>query len=401
MLRNFRIALFLTARSFTRGNKAIIAAPIVLMALIYINVLFIPSLIHGALQQIDNNVINKLSSDIVIVAKGSQPDLAISKEVIDKISATDGVKAVTGTYQVAARIANANYSAAWQLVGIDPATYGSVFSNSFTEGALLEESDRTDIVIGATIAGNNLDESDATFRRSLHGASIGENIQLQIQNAESSNFTIKGIIDDKFMLSNQRAFITRDALQLLLPNATNKYTALHIKLTNNSKTDQTVSVLSQIVPEYTVLTSKDYAVEVREQAKTTKKINTILSGFSFIVVAIIIFIVTYIDLVNRRKQIGIERAIGIANASIVITYLLRAILCTLLGILFGGIIYLFVMLPYSEAHPFSFPSGPVSLVYQSGILLRYALGLLVIATMGAIIPAIRAVKVSILDALRS
>jgi len=35
-------------------------------------------------------------------------------------------------------------------------------------------------------------------------------------------------------------------------------------------------------------------------------------------------VITYIDLVNKRRQIGIERAIGIKSSPIVFSYVLKA-----------------------------------------------------------------------------
>jgi len=52
-----------------------------------------------------------------------------------------------------------------------------------------------------------------------------------------------------------------------------------------------------------------------------------------------VFIVTYVDLVNKRRTIGIERAIGISGRAITLNYLLKAVVFTFFGVLFGAALF--------------------------------------------------------------
>jgi ABC-type antimicrobial peptide transport system permease subunit len=65
----------------------------------------------------------------------------------------------------------------------------------------------------------------------------------------------------------------------------------------------------------------------------------ILGLVSALVAAITIFIVTYIDLVNRRKQIGIERAIGVRGGAIVSSYCLKALAYAVVAIALGLLLF--------------------------------------------------------------
>jgi putative ABC transport system permease protein len=63
---------------------------------------------------------------------------------------------------------------------------------------------------------------------------------------------------------------------------------------------------------------------VQDQVATFRLISNILKAVSLLMAAITVFIVTYIDVVNRRRHIGIQRAIGIPAAPILAGYALKA-----------------------------------------------------------------------------
>ena len=57
-------------------------------------------------------------------------------------------------------------------------------------------------------------------------------------------------------------------------------------------------------------TSADIGAAVQDQTASYQLISDILKFISLVMAAVTIFTITYIDLVSKRRQIGIERAIG-------------------------------------------------------------------------------------------
>jgi putative ABC transport system permease protein len=117
------------------------------------------------------------------------------------------------------------------------------------------------------------------------------------------------------------------------------------------------------------------------------------------VAAITIFIVTYVDLVNKRRQIGIERAIGITGASIVLSYIFRAIFYAVLGILLAALIFVYVVVPLEAHRPFHFPFGDIFLPVNIGYLIISAAILFVVAAVSAFVPAWQTIRTKIIDAI--
>jgi ABC-type antimicrobial peptide transport system permease subunit len=105
----------------------------------------------------------------------------------------------------------------------------------------------------------------------------------------------------------------------------------------------------------------DLGAATADQTASYRLISDILKVISLIVAAIAIFTSTYIDLVSKRRQIGIERAIGIRPGPIVLSYVLRAWAYALTGIGVGLVLFRFGVTPLVRSHPFRFPNGPVTL----------------------------------------
>jgi putative ABC transport system permease protein len=128
-------------------------------------------------------------------------------------------------------------------------------------------------------------------------------------------------------------------------------------------------------------------------------INQILDMVNALVAGITIFIVTYVDVVNRRRQIGILRAIGIKTVPIISSYLLRALLYVVIGLIMAWLLFLYVIIPLEASHPFHFPFGPVFLTVDLELLFRTAALLSVVSLAAAFIPVWLVMRVKIMDAI--
>ncbi|MBC7297308.1 MAG: ABC transporter permease, partial [Demequina sp.] len=102
---------------------------------------------------------------------------------------------------------------------------------------------------------------------------------------------------------------------------------------------------------------------------------------------------------GRRRQIGIERAIGIRSSAIVTGYVLKSLLTATVGTAGGWALFRFLIMPLVERHPFQFPTGPSVLETSPGSALQTVVILLTVAAVSALIPAVRTAQMRILDAI--
>ena len=141
------------------------------------------------------------------------------------------------------------------------------------------------------------------------------------------------------------------------------------------------------------------AAAIQDQLDTFDHIDRIMRVMSLLVAAITVIIITYVDLANRRRQIGIERAIGIRSAAIVGSYVIKSIVTAAVGTVVGYLLFRFVLVPVVDQHPFQFPSGPVTLLIVPEVTRSNVVILIVVAAVAALIPAVRTVRMRILDAI--
>ncbi len=147
------------------------------------------------------------------------------------------------------------------------------------------------------------------------------------------------------------------------------------------------------------LTSADLGAAVQDQTATYQLISNLLKLISLLMAAATIITITYIDLASKRRQTGIERAIGIRSAPIVLSYVLKAWAYALAGIGAGYLLLHYGITPLVNAHPFQFPNGPVTLATTWHETVIDLIVLAVVASAAALVPAWRAVQIRILDAI--
>lgn len=402
-MRDIRVSLFLTKRMFIRGNKGVLITPVIVMAVIYINLLFVPALIQGAVNQNHDQLTDHLFSNFLVTASGSSSDLPFSAADQASVIHVPGVEGVTSSYEAGYQIFKDDKdttSGKWTVQAIDPSSYYTVFSDKVASGSRLTLQEDTGIVLGSFVAGNGHEASPA-FKSTLRGVNIGEEVSVKMANGSMQRFTTRGIFNDNYYAADSRAFISRQALEKIIPHAKDRAMTVYIKTDPSANQEVIRQQLAAILPGTTIRDTQELSGTLQDTVGTIQTINRVISSLSLLVGAITIFIVTYVDLITRRKQIGIERAVGIRNETIVMTYVLRAVICTIVGIVLGGLLFRFGLIPYFEHRPFNFPGGQVSLVFLPTSFVSYLATLMGVAVIAATLPAIRSIRVKILDAIWS
>jgi putative ABC transport system permease protein len=399
-VKTFRVSLFLAGRSVIRSNYGVAVTTILMLLLIYVSLLFLPSLIQGAVNRVNGQLVNTLTSDIVITPATKATSIDDAGSYLAKIRQTPGVAAATAVYRVGTQVTYGDNSGSWTVDAIDPGTYGQVFttpSNMF-EGRTLKGSDTGQVLLGIGIAGAG-QTSLRGYKASLQTVHAGSKVTITMTTGKTSTFTVAGIYDNQFPLSDDDAYITMAEAQELVPASSDHATTIYVKTSGGADVNQVVNRLSPLRSGMKFNTSADLGATVEDQVATFNLISDILKIISLAMAAITIFIITYIDLVNKRRQIGIERAIGIGSAPIVLSYVIKACAYALAGIGAGFLLFKYAVTPAVSQHPFHFPNGPVTLATTWGETVRDLVILIIVAILAALIPAIRSVHIKILDAI--
>jgi putative ABC transport system permease protein len=402
-MNSLKVAVFMALKSLRRGDLRVLLLTVAMLILVYINLIFTPSLLVGAVQKINDKTRTTMSADLLFQAIGESPVIFQAEELVEAIENVDGVAAVCARSSVGAEIHYASETFATGVYAIDPERDDQVFQIAETviEGEPLEAGDVGQILLGAQVAGADREDLEL-YGSSLKAVHAGSTVVIDYVNGVEREYTVKGIFYTEFVQSDIRAYVTEDDLHTMVPpQLYDTATSVYVKLHRGADRSQVIDDVMAMRPGLKYQTWEDALGVMKSMTKTLDQIIAILRTTALVVAAITIFIVTYVDLVNKRRQIGIERAIGITSASIVMSYIIRAILYAAFGILAAALIFRYAVVPIEAEYPFHFPFGDVMLAVDVPELVSSAFTLSAVAIVSAFIPAYQTIRTKIIDAIWS
>ncbi|MBN2463677.1 MAG: ABC transporter permease [Dehalococcoidia bacterium] len=396
----FRVATFLALKSIVRGNIGIILLTIFMLVLVTMNLLFVPGLINGATLSMNTILIKTYSGDIIIEPGGDDTIISHTDDLVQSIESIDGVVAASARNNINAYVTFEDERVNCVVIGIDPAQERAVFevADSLIEGRYLDSRDRGQILLGVQLAGADLDDIEL-YSSSLRHVHAGDKVVVTYSNGIEKQYTVKGIFDTGFIQTDVQAFVTDLEFNSVMPNMNNKATSIRVKLEEGVAPELIIERIASMRSGLAFQTWDETAGLVESMTESFVLINQILNVVNYLIAGITVFIVTYVDVVNRRRQIGIQRAIGIKSRSITISYLIRALFYAVIGLIIGILAFKYVIIPIEARHPFEFPFGPAYLTTKPVYTARMAFVLLIVSIVAAFIPVWRVMRINILDAI--
>jgi putative ABC transport system permease protein len=378
----------------------VVILTVLILALAGLNLLFVPGLLEGLVKNANDQVKNTYAGDVVVESATDNPEITDSQTLIQQIQAINGVTAVTARNTLGAMISFENERNNCVISGILPDTENNVFTTgkSMIEGTFLEANDLGQIVLGIEIAGADRTDIEL-YSRSLKRVHAGDKVTVSYGNGVNKVYTVKGIFFTDFIQTDAQAFVSEKEFETVQPAIVNQAASIRLKTKNEAVIKPVTEQIKQLRSGIRVLTWEDYAGIVRSMTESFRVINTILNVVNILIAGITVFIVTYIDVTNRRRQIGIQRAIGITRSSIMMSYLLRAVFYAIIGGVSAGLIFSYVIVPIEAQYPFHFPLGNVFLQTGWANMTRSGIILMAAAVAASFVPVWMSLKIKILDAI--
>jgi len=400
---NIKASLFLAYKTIARGSKGTLIMTILIMTLAYVNLIFISSIFGGIVEAINEQYIDNLYGNIVITP--ASDEIYIENKQTSSINHIPGIVAISAHYINDALISYDEYKdgnniqqGKWKIksVNVEDEKRVTAISNSIISGEYLDDKDRDKIVIGKEIAGGQGGDLDYL---SLGGVLVGDKIDVKFSNNIKRTYTIKGIFSTKNNQADQMAFITRKEMESVL-GVHNLSSEIIIKTTEKGQEEQYIKQIRQSgFYDEEIRTWEQLTGFTSSASKSFTMISIILGAIGTVVAGITIFIIIFVSIVNKRKQIGILKAIGMKESTIILSFVMQAVFYAIIGILLGISIILFIIRPFFVDNPLDFPVGWVSLKITFDIIKISNISLMVAALIGGFIPAFRGTRESILDSI--
>ncbi len=203
------------------------------------------------------------------------------------------------------------------------------------------------------------------------------------------------------------------AQKLIFGNGTAKVTAIQLQLHHTAQIPQARERLQELL----TTTFKDNPLEILDYetlnpfyGQTLSMFATIFGFVSILIGAVVLFTISNtmsMTVVERTVEIGTLRAIGLRRQGIRAMFLSEAIALGIVGSLLGVTVSLIAVWAINQMGLTWTPPGRVEAVAlevrlagEHLMILGSAIGLVLVASLSAVLPAARASRMNIVDALR-
>ena len=410
ILGNIKLALFLAFKSIWKGNRWAALLIICVMALSFAQLVLTPAIISGVTKALNSQQINTLYGNVVIDPNSNSYYLDDASQIQTLVAQQPGVVATSAHLTTGAHIeykwqTGADQTAKgaggdWRVIGIDPSAESKVttISKSLIAGSYLSKDDTDQIVLGVEIAGGP-QASSAPFL-TLGGVQVGDKVRLTFADGTQRIYNVKGIFRAREGEADRQAFVSYGEMTSVLgPAASKGATQILVKTTKSAKDAMVAAQLSTLGIDGQIRTWEEYGGSVGGVVGSFNVIASLIGAIGLVVAAIVMFIVIYINVLNKKRQIGILRAIGVNRFAIYISYLCQALFYAVLGIVAGGLLFGYVIQPYFAAHPLDLSIGRVSLATDPSTIRNSVIGILTAAVLAGIVPVINVMRHSIIKAI--
>ncbi len=409
---SFKAAFFLAYKAILKGNRWALALVILVMALSFANLMLTPSLLSGVTDTLDRQQVENVYANIVIDPAADEYYLDHVELLEKKIERVPGVVGVTAHLESPALIeygwqekeapSDRGTEGTWHVIGVDPERESRVTAihDSVIEGSYLEADDRDGILLGIEIAGG--DGAQTSEFLTLGGVGVGDRVRLTYPNGVQREYTVRGIFQaQEITQADHLAFVSRAEMVSVLGRSIfyGRASQLLVRTDPAASDSEVIASIEALGLAVEVRGWREYGGTMGSIVSSFDAIASLIGGIGLVVAAIVMFIIIYINVLNKRRYIGILRAIGVRMKVILGSYLIQAFFYAVLGVLCGGLLYGFGIQPYFESYPLELPLGAVSLALTEGTVRNAVLGLLLAAAFAGLIPVLTIIRQSIVRAI--
>ena len=399
MINDIRVGALIAYCSIKRGNKKTLMFIVFVLSLIFLNLVFLPSMIGGLLGMFTGFMQDYPYGDIVIEPTGDNSYINNADNVLKKVRAVEGVRAATKRIDVGASINHKQKVVGVTITGMLPTEEYDIsrYPYIISEGDFLSDLSRDEIIIGAMIAGTGF---GSEIYDNLGEVRPGAFVDVTYSNGVKRTYKVKGIMEGTFEVVDLNALVHYKEIEDVYGLEGKEATSVVVRVTDQGTEAQIQDKIREVGVNEQVFTWADKSESLIRQAMQSMGAIDVMSKIvSLIVGAALVLIIIYINVLNRKKEIGILKAVGITPRSIVLSYAFLSTFYVSLGI-FAGLILYFALMLYFQANPVIFyETIEISPVIDPVLLIQSIVTMLTLSVIAGILPAWSVSRESILKAI--
>jgi len=385
---DLRSAFFYSRKDIFKNIKIFIIITLSII-LATANIIVINGLIDGMIEDLVDNTVESSVGHLNIYPDNNErfiEGIGIKKQ---RLATLKEVEAYSPRISATGVLSNKELSVSSTILAMDPDKERKTTKllEKLVRGAAVNPNDKNAILVSSRLAEDlKLD--------------VGDEATLAFENGIIKVYNVKGIIrTGNLDFDSSTVIMPMDEAyrQLAIDNMAS---VILVKLSDKSMSGIYKPMIMQNLDVNNIRTWEEETEFVSNFANSWRSISSIISGVGLIAAAISVGIVIYINIIHKKRQIGIMKAIGTSNAFIFTVFLMEAAIFGVIGVFIGDSVG-YLVIKYFEANPF------LDAISQTWISARFEPQLFYIATifsfgvtiLAGVYPAIKASRVEIIKAI--
>jgi putative ABC transport system permease protein len=401
--KELKVALFLAWRSLIRGNRSSTVMTVIIIALCFTNMIFLPGLFNGIGQSITGQLVDYEVGNVLVSPRAGDQYITDLDATLSLINSLPGVERATPHYAKGATLKFRDRILSVGVRAISPSDekYVSPLYTRIISGTYLGDGDTGEIIMGKTVAGDASLRQEDEFQRSLGGVRTGDSITIEYGNGYVKDYRVKGIYYTGWSQADSTVYTTMTDMELVEGKALDRGDYITVKAKPGYSEKYIKDELQSYGISQDVQTTSDLLAKgLGRVLQSFAIINLVSLIVSIVITTVVLFIVITIKTINSRKQIGILRAIGVEKEVIMHSYGFQVIILALFGIIIGVTITS-LMAVYMSIHPVVTPEWSATLYLTPLDMLVNSLILFVAALVAGYVPAWRVALEDIQKTMRA
>jgi putative ABC transport system permease protein len=401
--KELKVAFLLALRSLQRGSRSSVVLTVLIIAMCFTNMVFLPGLFNGIGQSITEQVVDYEVGNVLVSPKSGDQYITDLDATLGLINGMPGVERATPHLSKGVTLKYRQRVAGVSVRAISPndEKYVSPLYSKMITGSYLGQDDTGELIIGKPLAGDPTIKQEDEWQPSLGGVRVGDSISVEYGNGYTKDYRVKGIFYTGWSQSDSTIYTTWTDME----QAEGKPLDYADYITVKTKPGYSEKYIKDELQQYGVSQPVNTMSDLLDKSigralQSFAIINMVSLIVGIIITTVVLFIVITIKTLNSRKQIGILRAIGVDKEVIMHNYGMQVVIMAVMGIFFGVLITLLISI-YMAAHPVVTPEWSATLYLTPMDYITNSLILFVASVVAGYVPAWQVSREDIQTAMRA
>ncbi len=391
-----RVAMFFAYKSIIRDTRTGLLITSVL-AFSFVNLVFFASFMGGLGNTMNDQIVNTVTSHLSINPKENTRYVEDISNLENKLNPLPGIIGISPQIVDSGTVQYKDKLVSVPIIAISPSKDRDVtyLSRKVIGGDFFSDNDIGEVILGYSLTTEN-PESGPAGEQKLD-ARVGDMVTLTYSNGVIRKYRVKGFMFTKFISPDESVFITFKEMESVF-NLNDRASRVLIRLSSIEDVDSAKRLLQQQGIKGEISTWKDSAAFVEMVTESFGVLTMITSFVGLLTASLTIAIIIYINSTHQKRQIGILKAIGSKNRTILGIFLTEAVIFAVSGISIGFLIS-YLLAAYIQANPVSLPIGDIVLAMSPVLITQSAFSIFMASVIAGFYPAWKASRQNIVKSI--